>query len=260
MTWQTEYLLYGSFSWTPLTSFISLATLFLYAVHRIVGLEKVRPFLKKYRYSIIYRFRRHIQVYAVIGGVGAFYFFWKLSVANQLLLVIPAILSLGYVLPIMRGKKRFRDFNYLKIFLIAIVWSVITVVMPILEHSQKFDFSHLSIVFERMLFIFAITLPFDIRDLQIDAHIDVKTIPTTIGITKTKWLAYGCLWMSFLLAIFAVINEWYPQKAILGFGISVVLTALLIERCDRTDKDYFFTGLMDGTMILQAVLVWISTV
>jgi len=257
MTWQTELLLFGTVEWTPLTSFVFFSTLFLYAVHRIVGLVKVKPFLEKYRYAIIYRFRNHIKFYAFLGGVGACYFFFQLSLANQLLLVIPSILSLGYVLPFVKGKKRLRDFDYIKIFLVAIVWGVITVLMPILERTTTLEMRHLLILLERMFFIFAITLPFDIRDLKIDAHIEVKTIPGMIGIKNTKQLARFSLLMVVLLA---VLNwNWflgyYSFNNLLGIFFACCTTLWLIEKSDKTDEDYFFTGLMDGTMILQFLLV-----
>ncbi|MEM6317263.1 MAG: UbiA family prenyltransferase [Bacteroidota bacterium] len=256
MTWQTEYLLYGELAWTPLTTFVFSATLFLYAIHRIVGLVKVKPFLEKYRYAIIYRFRNHIKLYAFLGGVGALVTFFYLSFANQLLLIIPAILSLGYVLPFVKGQKRLRDFDYIKIFLIAIVWGVITVVMPILERGLQFEWPYLLLLLERMFFVFAITLPFDIRDLKIDAHIDVKTIPAILGIIQTKRLAATCL---LLVALLAGSNYWLGTHSLfnlLAIGLSVFSTYLLVNYSDKTDDDYFFTGVMDGTMIVQFLLVW----
>ena len=255
MTWQTELILFGGIEWTPLTSFVFFSTLFLYAIHRIVGLVKVKPFLEKYRYAVIYRFRNHIKFYAFLGGVGALYFFFQLSWANQLLLVIPAILSLGYVLPFVKGKKRLRDFDYIKIFLVAIVWGVITVLMPILEQTTTLELRHGLILLERMLFIFAITLPFDIRDLKIDEHINVKTIPSIIGIKKAQDVAVFCL---IGVQVLAGVNWYlgaYEVQHFVAINLICILTILLVDYSDKTDKDYFFTGLMDGTMILQFLLV-----
>lgn len=260
MTLQTEYLLYGQLEWTILTSFVFFATLFLYAIHRIVGLVKVQPFLEKYRYSVIYRFRNHIKVYAFIGGLGAAYCFFFLSFNNQILLIIPAILSLGYVIPFVRkGQKRLRDFDYVKIFLIAIVWAVITVLMPILERTPLLSTSHFLILLERSLFVFAITLPFDIRDLKIDAHIDVKTIPSRIGLTKTKQLGAITLLIAFLLAGGNWLIGVYSTNTLIAIFCSFISSCLLIWYSDKTDKDDFFTGLMDGTMIIQFLLVLLFT-
>ena len=258
MTWQTELLLFNELATSLLTYFVFFATLFLYAIHRIVGLVKVKPFLEKYRYSIIYHFRNHIKVYAFLGGLGALVCFFYLSFANQLLLVIPAILSLGYVLPFVKGDKRLRDFDYIKIFLVAIVWGVITVLMPLLERTTDLTLSHFLILSERMFFIFAITLPFDIRDLKIDAHIDVKTIPSMIGIDKTKKLALLCL---ILVIVFAGMNLYlgtYQVPFLIAISLSCFSTLLFVNYSDQTDADYFFTGLMDGTMILQFLLVLLA--
>ena len=255
MTWQTELVLFGQIEWTNLTSFVFFATLFLYAIHRIVGLVKVKPFLENYRYAVIYHFRNHIKFYAFVGGVGALYCFFYLSLANQLLLVIPSILSLGYVLPFVKGQKRLRDFDYIKIFLVAIVWGVITVLMPILERTTSFTLAHFLILLERMFFVFAITIPFDIRDLKIDAHIDVKTIPAILGISKSKRLADACLFLTFLLTVFNFYLGTYNATTFGAITLSCASTSVLVNYSDRTDEDYFFTGLMDGTMILQFLLV-----
>ena len=258
MTWQTELLLFNQIEINTLTYFVFFATLFLYAIHRIVGLVKVKPFLEKYRYSVIYHFRNHIKVYAFLGGVGALYCFFYLSFANQLLLVIPAILSLGYVLPFVKGDKRLRDFDYIKIFLIAIVWGIITVLMPILERTTELTLAHLLILSERMFFIFAITLPFDIRDLKIDAHIDVKTIPSMIGIDKTKKLSLISLILVVVLAGANLYLGTYQISHLVGIILSCSSTLLFINYSDKTDADYFFTGLMDGTMILQFLMVLLA--
>lgn len=256
MAWQTEFLLTGSFRLFPLGTFVFFSTLFLYALHRIVGLEKVEPFLKKYRFSIIYKFRSHIFLYAFLGGLGALYCFFFLSSTNQLLLFLPVILSLGYVLPFKKN-KRLRDFHYIKIFLIALVWAVITVLLPVFQQESAALSKHGLLVFmERVLFIFSITLPFDIRDLKVDAHINVKTIPGRIGISNTKSLAGISLLAVCLMAGYNYFDAFYTLSSFIAISISALLSFLLVLYSDKTDHDYFFTGLMDGTMLLQFGLVY----
>ena len=257
MLWQTELILYGQFAWNYLTSFVFASTLFLYALHRIVGMKKVQSFLEKYRYHIINRYRHHILLYAFVGGLVATWYFFSLTLTNQLLIVIPAILSLGYVLPFFGQQRRLRDFDYLKIFLIAIVWSFITVILPIVErHSWNIQLTDVLIMGERMLFIFAITLPFDIRDLKVDEFIKVKTIPAMIGLAKTKYLAGLVLLVAFLIAVILWYLQVYVIATLCALGISYVSTYIFIYFCDQTDHDYYFTALMDGTMIIQFLLVY----
>ena len=248
MLWQTEFILHHSIQFNYLTTFVFSATLFLYGLHRIVGIQKVQAFSDKYRYAIINQYRSHILFYAIVGGIVAAWFFFYLSTTSQLLIVLPAFLSLGYVLPFFGKKRRLRDFDYLKIFLVAIVWAFITVVLPLVEYDL---FSNVSILLllERMLFIFAITLPFDIRDLKVDASIKVKTIPAMIGIPKTKVLAAVSLCLAFVISGLLYSAAMYTIPIVIALSISYTTTYLFIHICDQTDHDYYFTALMDGTTV-----------
>ena len=121
MLLQTEFILFETLEWTYLTTFTFAATLCLYALHRIVGIKKVQAFNEKYRYHIIERYKNHILIYALVGGIISGYLFFSLTFLNQLLIIVPSLLALGYVIPFFGNQKRLRDFNYVKIFLVAIV-------------------------------------------------------------------------------------------------------------------------------------------
>jgi len=110
---------------------------------------------------------------------------------------------------------------------------------------------------ERSLFVFAITIPFDIRDLKVDQHIQVKTIPFLLGIPKSKQLAGFLLLFAFLLAFLLHLLHIYDRPILLALSLSYLSTYFLITYSDKTEQDYFFTGLMDGTMIIQFLLVFI---
>lgn len=258
MLLQTEWILYGVLQWNYLTTFVFAATLFLYALHRLVGMEKVKPFAKKYRYAIIAKYQYHILWYAIIGAFIAIYLFFSLTFQNQLLIILPALLSLGYVVPFFGKNRRLRDFDYIKIFLIAIVWAFITVLLPIVERQAwAITLTDILIGIERALFIFAITIPFDIRDLKVDQHIQVKTIPAIIGIQKSKLLAGFLLMLAFLIALLLYYLTVYNACILAALSLSYLSTYCLITYSDKTAQDYFFTGVMDGTMLVQFLLVFL---
>lgn len=258
MLWQTELILYQAIQFNYLTIFVFSATLFLYALHRIVGIQKVQAFKDKYRYTIINQYRSHILLYAIIGGLLAAWFFFYLTRTSQLLIIVPAFLSLGYVLPFFGKERRLRDFDYLKIFLVAIVWAFITVMLPLVEHgTSPLSFLSIQLLLERMLFVFAITLPFDIRDLKVDESIEVKTIPAMIGIPLTKGLAAITLLFAFIVSCLLYSAAVYSFSVLVALGISYSTTYFLIHICDQTKHDYYFTAIMDGTMIIQFLLVYL---
>jgi 4-hydroxybenzoate polyprenyltransferase len=127
--------------------------------------------------------------------------------------------------------------------------------MPILQRSTSLTLSHWMLLLERAFFVFAITIPFDIRDLKIDKHIAVKTIPAIIGIKASKKLAA----LSFLMFFAFVIMNWYlgvyTNIHVLSLLVVSIISYLLVHYSDQTEADYFFTGLLDGTMIFQLFML-----
>lgn len=256
MTFQTQLILNGNFQLDNLSWFVFFSTFLLYALHRIVGILRLKDFLDIDRYAVISRFRHHIVFYAIIASLGALYFFFKLNWHVQLALIIPAILSLGYVFPFFGKKRRLRDFDQIKIYLIAGVWAFVTVVLPFIDSGMAIDISIILMILERALFVFAITLPFDIRDLQVDDHGEVKTIPAIIGIEKTKQLAYATMALALIFAISNYFFNFYNLQILIGLSLSYLSSIWLVSLSTSEKHDYFYSGLMDGTMIFQFFFVW----
>lgn len=258
MCLQTQWLLLGYIYLSPLCLFVFFGALFLYAIHRIVGLARVRPFQGRGRFLIIARFRRHILLYALAAGAAAFWFYIQLPGDLRLKALWPCLLSAGYVLPILFGRKRLRDLSYLKIFLVAAVWSWLTVYLPAAEVHLDFNIPVYLMSLERFCFIFAITLPFDIRDLKVDAYTKVKTIPGRFGPRPAIWLA-GFLLICMLL--FAALNwrlDAYDGPVMAALTLSALSSFVLIYFSKRARSDYYFTGVLDGTMFVQFLLVWLA--
>ena len=250
MTLQTQLLLQGSFElMSPIAILVFCATLVIYALHRLVGMFKVQDFIGEGRYFIINKFKSHIWIYAILGILVGAYYFFQVSRMVQMVIVVPAFFSLAYVLPIFgKGKKlRLRDFSGLKIFLVAIVWAYVTVLLPALEFGI-WNSEVLWMFIERSLFVFAITLPFDIRDLKVDGHNEVQTIPSWIGVDKTIQLA-GILLFLFLIIVFFS----YSMLVFIAMLISAISTLYFVYLSPKQTHDYFFTALMDGTMIIQFI-------
>lgn len=260
MALQTQLILSNKIEITALIMLIFFATLFLYALHRIVGISKVHEFIEDVeRYSVIAKFRHHIIVYAVIAAIGGLYCFWQVSWSIWWALIIPAIISLGYVIPFVGGKKRLRDFNHIKIYLVAIVWAWITVVLVAIDYQQALSWPVLLLFLERSFFVFAITIPFDIRDLKVDKHTAVQTIPASIGIVKSKQLIAILLSLALLCAGINCYFGVYNFYQIVALSLSLIIAYLLGHYSDTNTHDYWFTGLLDGTMILQFFLIWSAT-
>ncbi|MCP4443209.1 MAG: UbiA family prenyltransferase [Aureispira sp.] len=255
MTAQTFFLL--DYDWQlawPLLLLVFSATLVVYALHRLISLDKIKKSLHTQRYKTIRRYALHIKVYAAVAMLLGVFSFFYLQRVTQFLLILPALLSVGYVVPFLGGqKKRLRDINFIKIFLIAGVWAYVTVCLPFAElgllHTSKLWYWGV----ERAIFIFIITLPFDIRDWEIDKAAGVQTLPATLGVQATLILV-TILTIVWLILVFLL----YPLSIFYGLLVSGLTTYLLVLRSPKQSNDYYFTAVMDGTMLIQFLLVLVS--
>jgi len=115
-------------------SFLLASTVFTYSIHRIIGMNKVKKFAHKGRFAVIERFRKHIIVYAIAGGLVSAGLFLAFDRQMQFYLLGAGVISVLYTLPIFGKKMRLRDFSYIKIFLIACVWAYVTETIPLLRN------------------------------------------------------------------------------------------------------------------------------
>jgi hypothetical protein len=99
--------------------------------------------------------------------------FLLISIESRLLLIFLAVLCIGYSIPLFTiGDHKFglRHVPGLKPFLITLVWTLSCVLLPVLE-AQDMHLTTITmrdttiLVAKRFLFIGALTIPFDIRDL-----------------------------------------------------------------------------------------------
>ncbi len=255
----TQYLLLGHrFNWFY-PGFIFCGTLVQYGAHRLISLHRHRNEALSPRFEHIQQLKWIIIGLTGLGFLIAIYCWTQLLSATQLFLLAPILISISYILPIWKN-KRLRDVPFIKIFLIAIVWTLLTSRGMAIEWGLAGNYSTLLQLPERILFLFAITLPFDIRDLELDRRMPVKTLPGQIGIRDSKLLALMTLVCSILLVYIQARLDWYSWNAMIGFLPSYLAAAFLIVKSRPGISDYYYTFFLDGTLVLQAVGVCIMTI
>ncbi len=142
-------------------------------------------------------------------------------------------------------EKFIRKIPLLKIFYVGLTWALINswLILP--------DFN-LAIFFITWLFISALVLPFDIRDMKSD---DVVTFPILIGIQKTKFLAYALVFISGLLSI-----SHLDLIFSLCFLLTTIITFLLIYFSENDNREAYFSFLVEscsGFPLLWLFVHWL---
>ncbi|MEO6130568.1 MAG: UbiA family prenyltransferase, partial [Saprospiraceae bacterium] len=119
-------------------------------------------------------------------------------------------------------------------------------------NHEPFYFS-LFIGIGQMLFVIAITIPFEIRDVTIDTSVGLTTMPVYFGMERT--IRTGIIFCIIIVLFVTLSSIHYHDPA---YGIAMSLTALLtiwiLKKSEKVNDDYFFSGLTDGTMIIALLL------
>ncbi len=233
---------------------IFFATLSVYSIHRLIGLKKIKKNGLNERFIIIQKQQKLLLCFSIFAAAAALLFFFYLNFNTRLALILSALPSLGYIMPLL-GNKRLRDIPYLKIFLIAAVWSFVTVFLPWLESGRAISGLLFLLILERATFVFAITIPFDIRDMEIEKNLGVNTIPSAIGIKKSLILSVSILTV-WAISVFLI----YPYIFALTMMVVFVISIFLVLGTAQQRPDYYYTAFLDGTLLLYGVLGSLSII
>lgn len=228
-----------------------------YTLHRLYGFSHPSPF---HQSVVQWSLQKKELFYGLflLSIIGCLGFFFFLSTAVQWFLVWFGFLTLFYSVPLYFGSKskRLKEFPGLKIFLIAYVWAGVGVLLPIVAHNiPVFSWSSQSILLERALFVLVITLPFDIRDIKLDQEEGIATIPSKIGIIKTKILGLGLLVIALLLNYYNLQNTTLSLSAWWFFFGFYGITAIGLLNASPTRSDLYCLFWMDGLFILFYFIV-----
>lgn len=239
---------------------LGCATLALYNFSLILSKPKdykLSPYLRVQWFFSHYRFIIGISSFALLMLVPLVA---RLSFSSIVLLMVLGFIALAYNAPIFRiGTRRFgiRNVPGAKLFIIAAVWACSCVWLPIMElKSIGLEVSRLDtflLVSKRFLFVMAITLPFDIRDLYQDRAFHLKTIPVMIGERNSMRLCQVLLGI-YILFLFIFVEKFNGD--VLALTLIALFTGFLILDKAFKKSEYYYFLFLDGTLLLQFAAVY----
>ncbi len=253
---QTCKLRYYSVAGSPILVFVFCATFLLYNIHKPVTYWLNKEFIANPRFQNAKRFEGFLSILTFVATLVCLDCFFLFKQTGQLTVIISGVLSIAYVLPFLKG-KRLRDLPYLKIILISVVWAIVSVILPISLVGRGWGMPESLMFLEKIFFIFALTIPFDIRDMGWDAETGVKTIPLSIGSEKAKRLASYAIIASFLIVCVLSYFNVYTLNQYIVLSISLILSEYLIHKTQTNESNLFFYGFIDGQLLFQSFLIWL---
>ena len=217
----------------------------------------------KYRPTSFINLSTYIKEYLNISILTSIVFMFAVYYALQLpysvliLLTFVAVLTFLYALPILPNHKSLRYTSGAKVSAVALCWTLVTVFAPVLAYESSFTTESIWIGIERFFFVFALTIPFEIRDLKTDDH-SLSTLPKRWGILRAKQVGY------ILLSLSIGIDFFFCHRETISISMFVITTGIVgiiglgIRGANTEQHQYYSAFFIEAIPILwwTIVSVW----
>ena len=188
-----------------------------------------------YNNRLVFSQRKAMLILNLLSFIYIVYFSFGMT-TKAVAVLIPFLVSVVFYIVPFKGKHyNLRSVAGFKLFLIAFTWAGVTVLFPAVYTNQPVDSEMMLVFIQRVFFILANAIPFDIRDTQFD-HGSLKTIPQLFGRVWAKVIG-----SVFLLLFFGI--EFFRSEGedLLITGLITVLswTFLIFS---REDQNRYYTA------------------
>ncbi len=183
------------------------------------------------------------------------YLYLKLPHAQKITVTAVGVLSLMYIFPA-KPNRGLRWIPVFKVFLIVSIWSTMAFIpfinsWPSLHHN-------ILIFVTFWIYIFALTILFDIQDMNTDAY-HLRTIPQLLGVQNTIRLSQGCLIIVALLFIYLKSQHLITINYVRVALFNIALAIYTASRLPQNNTHRFFELWLESLPIAAGLSVWLLT-
>lgn len=179
---------------------------------------------------------------------------WLLGARVITACAILGLLAFAYFIPSLPlQRKRLRDFGLLKIIVLTGVWTATTALLPMLYLHAPIAHYPFELLL-RFVFVFALCILFDIRDMETDSSRNIATLPNRIGIDKAYRLVYVCIVVFVALSGMQYLR-FHDTGRLLAAIATALVTAFVTDYVRKHPGHKSFVAMTDGMMLLYAILV-----
>jgi 4-hydroxybenzoate polyprenyltransferase len=231
-----------------ISQFVFFATLFTYNFQRVVRVKKGANHVRKQ-----WLIQNSIVIFFLLS-VSAFvsaYHFIDFKIQTQITILFAGLLSILYPFGL-------RKIPFSKIFVISLVWTISTMLLLVLENNVQFSQHIVFHLVSRFLFVFAITIPFDIRDLKYDSH-KLRTIPLFFGVPKARIIAIISVFICGIIAIFQFSENALISSNLLALILLYFMASIFIIKSDENKGEMYFSFWVESLSIALYFFLAISS-
>lgn len=232
--------------------FVFAAVLLVYNADRLIAARYDRHSKRHYW---IKKNRSVLAATAILTLPILAWFIFILPIEAVIMAMLLGMLTFAYSFPLIFNYHRsLKETSIVKVFLIALVWCLATTLLPAFAMGYSV---HLPQIFllagERFLFVLPIAILSDMRDMRTDKAAMIETLPLRYGWRKT---IKGCIYLVLLFMAMVLINYWNKFVPLaLPHLLSGLYLLVLVLVWGHRRKEVYYTGLADGAVLLQALLI-----
>ena len=216
-----------------LANFVFFSTVLSYNFIRFFQLEKINSMMANWMKAN----GKSLLALNALALLGSVYFLLSFN-RVQLLTLLPFLLAtVFYVFPFKKDAPGLRQIPGFKLFLIALTWTGLTLFLPLISAGISVTPEIYPDLIQRILFVLAITIPFDIRDTQLDVP-GLYTLPQVLGVNTAKAIAVSAL--LFVIALDFFYRD--PDSTYIWINLFVMVLSMLMVAFSRTTQNRFYTA------------------
>ena len=226
----------------------------------ITGYNFVKYFgIAKWHHRSLASWLRVTQVFSLGCFILMCYYALQLAEESLILIAIFGGVTFLYAIPFLPKKwyldaqQNLRDISGLKVYIIALVWSGVTVILPLVNNQVGFSEDVIVSVLQIFIFVITLMLPFEIIDLRYDS-LKLATIPQKIGVKRTKLLGIVLLLIFYLSEFF---KDTIQTNYLITQLIVCLVLAVFILFANQNRTKYYTSFWLEALPVLWLVLMLI---
>ena len=229
----------------PLLVFVFLGTITSYNFVKYAGVAR-------FQHTSLPQNLRAIQIFSLLVFLGLLISIFYQPLKILLIAALAGGLTLLYALPVFSENRNLRAIPGLKIYIIGLVVSTVTVILPLVLYENLLQPNVIIEFIQRFFLVIALVLPFEIRDLKLD-RAQLGTIPQRIGISGTKKFGYFLV-LAVVLAEF--IKEEISSKNVYSLVITGMVTILFLKGSTGKRGEYYASFWVEAIPIMWFLLLF----
>jgi len=211
------------------------------------------------KYSSLIRFKFNMKskrfitivLMSLLSLLAATYFLVFFSHPKQYVVLVATLLLFLYAVPLNSSSSNLRSVGGVKIHIVALCWTLITGVLPLIDVADPKDISFWLTLIQRYLWIIIALLPFEIADFSSDDK-ELSTLPQVLGKQKTKFLGYILVVLVVSIAFVGTVN------AVLCYLVMMLLYAFFIVKSTEDQQPLTNVFWVEGIPFIGWLILYLQ--